>query len=228
MSRFVLWLGLFGIASAAPLAATAAPVIVPPGLPAGSSYRLVFATDTGITAFSDNVADYNAFVTAAANTEPALVALGTNWKAIVSTSSIDARDNTGTNPSSSMGVPIYNLDGELVASSNADLWDQMIANPIMYDQHGAPPPQGNQLVWTGTEPSGIADEPVGTNFPSWGQGDLTGRDWVFSSYGTYGAEREFLLYGMSGVLTVVPEPSTVALAALGAIAALAMQLRRRR
>src|SRR5476649_2165204 len=119
MSRFLLVLGLCGITLAAPRVALGAPVVVPPGLPAGSPYRLVFSTDTGTTAFSNNVADYNAYVTASANTEPALMALGTNWKAIVSTSTVNARDNTDTNPTS-MGVPIYNLDGELVATSNAD------------------------------------------------------------------------------------------------------------
>jgi hypothetical protein len=226
MSRFLLGLGLFGIAIATPLVAFAAPVVVPPGLPAGSSYRLVFTTDSVTTAFSSNIADYNAFVTASANTEPALVALGTTWKAIASTATVAARDNTDTNPAS-MGVPIYNLAGQLVATSNADLWDDSIANDIYYNQHGNSPPPGNLAVWTGTQPAGIADEPLGIDFPSWGQGNFTTRDWIFSSYGTYGAEREFLLYGMSGVLTVVPEPGTITLFALGAVAALALRMRRR-
>jgi len=139
---------------------------------------------------------------------------------------VAARDNTDTNPAS-IGVPIYNLAGQLVATSNADLWDETLENAIYYDQHGNQPPPGNQVVWTGTQPAGIPDEPLGTAFPSWGQGNFATRDWVFSSYGTYMSDRTFLFYGMSGVLTAVPEPSTIALAALGAIAALAARMRRR-
>lgn len=232
MNRSLLALGLlpFGccvIFFATPLVALGAPVVVPPGVAPGAQYRLVFTTNTTTTAFSSDIATYNAFVTTSANTDPTLVGLGTSWKAIASTAAVSARDNTGTNPAS-VGVPIYNLAGQLVATSNADLWDGTIANAIFYDQHGVAPPPGNLVVWTGTQPAGIPDEPLGIDFPSWGQGNFATRDWVFSSYGTYGAEREFLLYGMSGVLTApVPEPGTLALCAIGGITALAIGGRRR-
>jgi len=226
MIRLLIALGFFGVISSTSLVGFAAPVVVPPGLAAGSSYRLVFATDTATTGFSSDVTTYNNLVAMSADTEPALSALGTTWNAIASTSTVDARDNTGTNPAS-MGVPIYNLAGQLVATSNADLWDGSIANAIFYNQHGEPPPPGLQIVWTGTRTTGIADHPMGTEFPSWGEGDYSDNEWVFASYGSYGSEREFLLYGMSGVLTVVPEPATIVPAALAAAAALALYMKRR-
>jgi hypothetical protein len=219
MNRSLLLLGFCGIALATHARAFAAPVVVPAGLPAGAPYRLAFVSNTAETANSTDIADYNAFVTGVANSDPLLASLGTTWSAIVSTSTVDARDNTNTNPAS-LGVPIYNLDGQLVATSNVDLWDGTIANAILYDQNGDQPPPGNQVVWTGTQPAGIAAEPLGIAFPSWGEGNYATRDWVFSSYGTYGADRNFLFYGISGVLTAVPEPSTLALAAFGGLALL--------
>jgi hypothetical protein len=227
MNRFLVALGVFGFAVSTSPLAFAAVVVAPPGLPAGSSYRLVFATDTAMTGVSSDIDVYNNFVTTVANTEPKLTALGTTWRAIASTSSVDARDNTGTNPAS-MGVPIYNMVGQLIATSNADLWDGTIAHAIFFNQHGQPPPPGQQVVWTGTQPAGIAENPLGMAFPAWGEGDYADNEWVFASYGTYGSEREFLFYGLSGVLTVVPEPSTIVPAALGAAAALAIWITRRR
>lgn len=114
----------------APLGAMAAPITVPAGLNPGDQYRLAFVTGTVRDATSTNIADYNNFVTTAANSEPALAALSTTWNAIASTNSINARDNTTTNPFVSAGVPIFRLDGNLVAASNADLWDGAVSVPI--------------------------------------------------------------------------------------------------
>ena len=100
----------------APLTASAAPITVPTGLNPGDQYRLAFVTSTTRDATSSNIADYNAFVTAAANSVPQFVALGTTWHAIGSTAAVAARDNTNTNftvnPS---GQPIYNLKGTLLS-----------------------------------------------------------------------------------------------------------------
>src|SRR5215471_8873092 len=76
----------------------AAPITVPPSLSPGDQYRLVFVTSTRRTATSSSIGDYNLFVTNAANTVPELAALGTTWTAIASTATVDARDNTLTNP----------------------------------------------------------------------------------------------------------------------------------
>ena len=59
---------------AAPTGVSAAVVTVPVGLPPGSQYRLGFVTNTNTLATSADIAVYNTFVTAAANTEPDLVA----------------------------------------------------------------------------------------------------------------------------------------------------------
>lgn len=100
-------------------------IISPPDLNPGDNYRLIFITDGSTNATSSDVATYNSFVAAEAAAITALNDLGTTWTAIASTATVDARDNTGTNPSST-GVAIYRLDGTRIADDNADFWDQEI------------------------------------------------------------------------------------------------------
>ena len=45
------------------------------------------------------------------------------------------RDNTGTNPVD-FGVPVYTVGNTSVATSNGDLWDGLIENPIEYMENG--------------------------------------------------------------------------------------------
>ena len=91
----------------------------------GDTYRLIFTTSTTRNATSSNVADYNAFVNAAAAGSSAFPNLGdATWYAIASTPTVDARDNTLTNKA----VPhpdaaFYLTDGStLFAGNNNDLW----------------------------------------------------------------------------------------------------------
>ena len=77
--------------------ASAQIVTIPNGLNPGDQYRLAFVTNGTTLATSTDIAAYNTFVTAEANTQPELVTLGATWAAIGSTPTDDARDNTGTN-----------------------------------------------------------------------------------------------------------------------------------
>ncbi|CCQ53010.1 MULTISPECIES: hypothetical protein [Crocosphaera] len=96
--------------------------LIPSDLNPGDQYRLVFVTSTTRNALSTQISDYNAFVDATAKAEDSLLKdLDTTWNAIGSTSTVDARDNTNTNPEENIGVPIYLIDGNRVANNNADL-----------------------------------------------------------------------------------------------------------
>ena len=81
------------------VSAFAVPMTVPTSLAVGAQYRLAFLTTARTTAISGDIETYNTFVTNEANAQAELAALGTTWKAIGSTAAVDARDNTGTNPS---------------------------------------------------------------------------------------------------------------------------------
>jgi hypothetical protein len=98
---------------------------------------LAFVTSCLRDATSSAIDDYNAFVSSVANSSPALRKLHVAWRAIASTERVDARDNTGTNPDISVGTPIYNLAGQRIASSNADLWNGTIENRLNVDEHFA-------------------------------------------------------------------------------------------
>lgn len=202
--------------------AMASVVTVPAGLAPGAPYRLAFVTSAGRDALSSNIADYNAFVTAAANNQPALAALGTTWSAIASTTTVDARDNTDTNPLLATGVPIYRLDGVKIANDNADLWDDTILSPLNVSEAGSPPLVTE--VWTGTYTMGVAHDGGALGQGSrvvHGLADATDR-WWYIFYAISG-RHPLSLYGISGPLTApVPLPAALPLfaAALAGLAGL--------
>ncbi len=207
--------------------ALAAPITIPTGLNPGDQYRIAFVTSTTRDATSSNIADYNAFVTAAANSVTELAGLGTSWTAIGSTASIDARDNTNTNFTTSTGVGIYLLNDTKLADNNADLWDGNIGVPLSIDENGQ---NLVTVVWTGT--SEFSGQPV-DDFGLGGGGDpeegelitvvgnsgVTSFGWAESSDLSNGTSELHSLYAISGLLTVadtaVPEPGSLAVFGLG-------------
>ena len=145
-----LGIGTFVGLVAAVAPSQAAVIVVPPSLNPGDSFRLAFLTSTTQVPSSVDIDDYNLFVTEAATggtsaidtaLDIALADVGIDpnsldWKVIGSTVTVDARDNTGTNPTIETGVPIFRLDGASVADNNADLWDGSIDNQILINEEG--------------------------------------------------------------------------------------------
>jgi hypothetical protein len=215
--HIVARLSLFcAISLIAPLASSAAPITVPTDLNLGDKYRLAFVTSTVRDATSSDIADYNDFVTAVATGVSELAALGTTWTAIGSTGAIDARDNTGTNPTVSTGVPIYLLNDTRIADDNADLWDGAI--PAVFTIFETGTWDGTIIrVWTGTQLTGIGEpsRTLGAAGVRSGSHDVVDSRWVFDVLSDPSSNNR--MYGLSGELTVVPEPSTLLLAACGAI-----------
>ena len=202
-------------------AAQAALVVVPPGLNPGDQYRLVFVTDGTRNATSTNINDYNNFVTnqvtgsaLATQLTTAGFNLGTiTWKAIGSTSATSAKVNTGTD-GTQPDVPIYLIDGNRVANDNADLWLPPIIRPINVTQAGST--LGTEVVWTGTNSSGVVggSNGLGGSFAITGVTNLSTANWIQNSITLRTSLRR--LYGMSSVLTKptppvlkVPEPSSL-------------------
>ena len=191
----------------------AAAITVPAGLNPGDHYRLVFITTNAHEAISANISDYDSFVTAEANSNAALLALGTTWVAIGSTDTVNAFDHIG----GSFTIPIYNLAGSQVATGSTDLWDGTIGAPIEYDQNGD---LTSAQVWTGTSSNGQQSTfPLGAGsglVSTYGASSQTNSAWVLSDQ--IGQRTPFELYGISGTLTVpgaaVPEPNTLGLVGL--------------
>ncbi len=222
--------------------ASAGPITIPPSLSPGDQYRLFFVTSAKRDATSSNINVYNAFVDAVAESVPELAALNQNWKAVASGPSIDARDNTSTNPfdPSDPDVPIFLLTGALFATGNSDFWGFKSGSNL----YKARPNITEQLTSLGGQESITW---TGTNFNGTRQG--FGLAEIFPIFG-YSANKDFSViqwttrfhgelhhfYAMSGVLTVpaapassaVPEPSSFLLLSLGVIGLVAGGLRRRR
>ncbi len=209
--------------------ALAAVVTLPTGLAPGTPYRLVFVTADLAQSSSNNIDDYNSFVTTQASGSTSLAALGTTWSVIGSTPSIDARTNTNTDFNLGTGLPIYNLAGQLVASNNADLWDATLTNPINIDQNGN---TVSQKVFTGTatDGTGIADRQLGgpNGFRvQYGEAGQINTSWTTIDWA--GTLTGLHFYGISGVLgqSVVPIPAAAWLFGSGLLGLIGMARRKK-
>jgi len=127
LSSLILFCATCLVAS---LSASAANITIPPSsLSPGSQYRLAFVTGTFKFSTFTDIGEYNAFVDGVANGVGSQIAGLSTWKAIASTASVAAIDNTLTD-AGSPSYPIYNLSGEEVAITNADLWDGTLLHPM--------------------------------------------------------------------------------------------------
>ena len=99
--------------------------LIPTGLTAGDQFRLLFLSSTTRDGSSSAIATYNTFVqqrAAAGHTD--IRDYSTGFRAVGCTSTVDARDNTGTTyTASNKGVPIYWLDGTKIADDYEDFYD---------------------------------------------------------------------------------------------------------
>ena len=201
-------------------------VLVQPSLPPGTQYRLAFLTSTSRNASSTNIADYNTFVTGRANTQPDLVALGTTWTAIGSTSSISARTNTNTDPTPAgdTGVPIYRVDGVKIADHYDDLWDGSLDAALSITEFGTFPSPTPFTAWTGTTSAGLQHgiRDLGDSSAEVGTPISASTTWIDNGNSTSSAS-QFPMYAISGILTAVPEPN--AFLCIGVVAVLAFGAR---
>lgn len=208
-----------------PLCAAAAAhgfVVTPPGLLGGDQFRYAFVTSTFTDATSDEITTYNGVVQDAADNSVQVAALGLTWSAIASTSSIDARDNTNTNPNTDGdGVPIFLLNGVMIADGNNDLWDGSLNAPLNLTEFGATliggGPEFNS-VWTGTDTGGAATAgPLGsteTFGASFGEYSAADAGWVLTEFDTTLFQTS--LYAISEIVTV-PEPTSLLLVVVGGL-----------
>lgn len=217
------------------IVAQAAPITLPAGLNPGDSYRLAFVTSVARGAENTDIAAYNTFVNDLANAVPLLNALSTNWTAIASTSAVDARDNTNTNPGTETGAPIYLLDGvTMLASDNADLWDGTIGNLFNIDENGNN--VGVTQVWTGTtaDGSGNLSQELGSASPITGATHFANSIWVTVT--SHPNTVQWRMYAISDAITIpggepepeIAEPGQLGLLGLGLVGLGFARRRRRR
>ncbi len=142
--------------------------LVPSGLTtAGSKFRLLAAPTTKFAASSTNIATYDQNVQGALGSGHAdIQRFGAQFRALVSTPTVDARDHTGT---TGAGEAIYWLGGPKVADDYADFYDEdwddtsqtgrdEDGNSIRLNSCGLTGGGiGAFSIWTGSENDGTGD-----------------------------------------------------------------------
>ncbi len=203
----------------------------------GDTYHLAF-TSTSMTVGSinppvapyDDIATFDAIVQADADAAGIGSSVGVTWKVIGSTATVDARDHAVL---SGPVVSFLSLD---LATDSADMWDGEVANEITHiDGTSITSASYAGLTWTGTMDDGTAStNPLGDTDRFVSMGDPiansgpVGSNWIdYGSNRNQDFYRDAAIYGLSEALTVVPEPATMSLLAIGGFGVLLKRRRRR-
>lgn len=186
--------------------------LVPPGLVSGNSFHFVFATnEDGVIGSTNTIEELNNYVINVANnlngeTGSIVDQIGAQWFVIGSgvTSStnsaiIDARDNAA------VSGPVYLLDGQLVATGYADIWDGTIATgDINLHEDGVTTGLPGNVAHTGTEADGTANvnRSFGTSATDDGriQRGVTGSSWI--NQGSETDRNNRAIYALSELITI--------------------------
>ena len=134
----------------------------PADIGGGGQFRLMFVSSTSLDATSTDVTDYNRFVRARAGDVTALSSYATDFNALVSTDSVNARENTFTRATDT-DVPIYWVRSsapaatDRVADDYADFYDGAWATgKTGYNEAGVSLDlNASATFWTGTTLNGL-------------------------------------------------------------------------
>lgn len=187
-------------------------IITPPGLNPGDKFRLVFLTSGSRDATSSTIQDYDDFVTTFAVAAGLDTYSGSSvtWQVIGSTASVSAISRL---PNSSS--PLYRVDGQIVATNGADLWDGSILAPITVLEDGTSwgVPPGDGIVFTGTTADGMSNpgHALGDATVQYAFHEATNALWIDGgSLNRFDANQSSKFYGVSSELTAaVPESSSL-------------------
>ena len=166
----------------------------------GESFRLLFISSNTINANSDNITVYNRFAQEVAASFP-YINFSEQFRALISTPDIDARDNTNTIGD---GVPIYWLNGEKVADDYPDFydggWDSQDGKSEIRTT-----PQDTFVMWTGSNSAGTGAQAVGSAAATANTGRLRAGQEISFAPENKRAQRH--LYIMSPIIRVASAQS---------------------
>ena len=176
----------------------------PSGLSAGGTFRLLFMSSTTTNASSTGIAAYNTLVQNTVKTGHTAIsdACGNLFKAVASTSAVDARANTDTE-SSDTAASIWWLGGNKAADNYADFYDGS------WDDYGRRSESGTSRaqspVWTGSNADGTkhTSEHMGAGSARVGQ-PQSGRNPMNSN--SYAKAVSWPLYGLSPLFKAAASP----------------------
>ena len=185
--------------------------LIPSGVSSGS-FRLMFVTGGTIAATSADIATYNTRAQRHASDSPFLHSFKDTFRALVSTSAVNARANTLTR-SGDLGNadPIYWVMGDKIADNYADLYDGSWDYTGQSGQYPRTETGGSILdqweVWTGTTSAGAShtSNQLGAATATRGKPNTAGQE-LQSGSAQANSGRKFL-YAISPVLTIPPAPT---------------------
>ena len=171
-----------------------------PDFTTGQSFRLLFITSDTRNAASADIGTYNLAVQDTASNATGsgmpIADFSHQFRALISTPEVDARDNTATTGN---GVPIYWLNGDKVADDYDNFYDGEWDSQIGKNEHGIDIAD-TTLVWTGSNSAGIGAQAVGSAAATANTGRLqTGQEISFEPKDK-GAQHN--LYALSPVIIV--------------------------
>ena len=193
------------LASTLSALATSLPTASQLGLAPGAEYHFAFVSSTLGLGSSTNIADYDAFVQAAADAAGIGGLLGLDWRAIASTASVDAITHIGVQG------PVFLVNGTKIADNASDLWDGTLDAALNINELGL---TENSLIYTGTKANGLRDiGPLGRpDLNMLGNSASASSAWIALGYP--GHANNLPLYAIS---EPIPEPSSFALVAASAL-----------
>jgi len=242
MNHFFRFCVLVALAAVGASRASADLVLsTPSGLKTGDHFRFIFVTGSTTTATSSDITTYDTFVRNSVSSLYGNVTYGgsaiTNWLAVGSTRTVNAKDHLGGYSSS---VSVWLPDGTRVASSldtaTGGLWSAGTLDHKINQYLDGSNKAVNVATWTGSNPIGYG----------WGNGELGGigpnaevgstndTSYYWTTFNAFAKTNSFAMYAVSPELTVqaVPEIDSASFGSVAACLtgayALIEQRRRRR
>lgn len=204
-------------AAVATLSANAS-LVAPSGLARGDTYHLIFVSSTLTAATETDISFYDAHVQAAADAAGIGTSIGLdNWRAIGSTSTVDAIDHIAPLFQQGTNVPTHNMGGQLQWDSFAEIWQIAFSSPrnVALDESGTYICSSTNCsltggyAWTGTDYFGHAySGGLGSSSGSSVAGHPTDSDYRWISEpgsGMHSNTTLLPLYGISQTLVVLPD-----------------------
>ena len=246
MKRFFSLFAFVALAIVGTSAAKADLVLnTPSGLSAGDHFRFIFATGSTTTATSTDINSYDTFVRNDVSSLYGTVTYGgsaiTNWLAVVSTPTVNAKDHLGGYSSS---VSVWRPDGTQIASSldtaTGGLWSGATVSFNSVSRYLDGSYTGYTDVWTGSANDGtVGLLPMGSSpnvtightyySANWLYTNPPGSADVSASYPLFAVSPELVASGTpSAVPEIDPATGASALSLVGGVLAMIEQRRRRR
>ena len=184
--------------------------LLPSGVSVGDQLRLLFVTSTvGYALPTSDIAASNKIVRDLATATVSMLDddgnnFGSQFRALISTQSVDARDNTVT---TGTGVPIYWVKGVKVADHYGDFYDGSWDSTAWQTENADQTVSGGTFareVWTGSQANGTKHASNYAGGSSVQYGWLGGNTISSNTSGLRTGGNGFAYYGLSPVLTVVP------------------------